>query len=125
MNASFSLQHLVNICDEDIHVHVLPPQTKYFQIKYVKKVSVTGDLFSLDVHCWTWLSVWWVCLGRYVVCCPCGPAPGLWGLLTSAPLPSRSTALSLACLSGSPLHFLQMSGDTIMIASVFTVRSAP
>lgn len=70
-----------------------------------------------------WFSVSRSGWGGYVECCPtvlhavCSDA-----IPKRAHFSSRNTALSRACPSRSPLHFLQMSGDTIMIAFVFTVR---
>lgn len=70
-----------------------------------------------------WFSVSWSDWSGCVECCPavlhtvCCEA-----ISKGAHFSSRNTALSLACPSRSPLHFLQMSGDTIMIVFVFIVR---
>ncbi|KAK7811955.1 hypothetical protein U0070_007008 [Myodes glareolus] len=32
-----TVQYIANISDEDTHLHILPPQTKYFRIAYEKK----------------------------------------------------------------------------------------
>lgn len=43
-NSPFSPQYIANISDEDTHLHILPPQTKYFRIAYEKKVLSLGPL---------------------------------------------------------------------------------
>lgn len=53
-----SLQKLLNISSATTNIHILTPQTKYFQIKYTKKVSIPliycyysmASLFNLFVN---------------------------------------------------------------------------
>lgn len=101
---SFVLQKLINISGDVINLHIIPPQTKYFQIKYNKTVSVRKP----SHHCLH--AALFLCAHRQLL-------HVLYFILSFS-----SIGLSLACHMLLLLISVLMSGGITMTASEFIVR---